>query len=653
VSTPSPSSEPEADFWRLFDRHWNAGTGIERFLRHRPSSWYPKLFASALDDAGAVTDYSTVNKWVRHANLPGHERLDAILAVFFAAPDHPDAAAIRQAWIRATTSRSRRAVPTTARPPGPAALPSFSDVAATISNAPVDPIARGWVPQDTRFTLASTNEPSDASASLDPFVADLHAEISEKAVALCEAAHRLANTPGWSRLPSVAERFRAAITCDALELPKQLASLYSAMLTLATLFEQHQALTTDSFQDPLPPDIVQPLSDLIRTGAPWLRRFPSVRRQDDESGAFLTRRELFEPARAVLKAAIAEALIDDVDAAEVEQLLDVGSNPGPIADKAANRGVATVGALVRTGALAMATFFSGAVASDYANRSILVQATGRMLHAVESAALSLVPPDLGSALRDLLRHGRTDDLQGPVSASFIGIASSNAAQPPPDFSMEEVQRRLLANEPVPHSWIPFVHDLDLAGTEIVDLSRISTLTHLQRLSLWDTYVFDISPLSAVPGLRSLNLRNTAVADLTPLTVLPNLQSLILSGIRVTNLNTLCGLTNEQAFFLLRTASIQGRLPKLEGSFRRSTGRAATNNLENLTELNISDTSISDLSPLLTLPSLSILDISRTKVETLSYLWGVKGLKKLILTGLPEGIETTLLRRAEIEIIRRR
>jgi hypothetical protein len=130
-----------------------------------------------------------------------------------------------------------------------------------------------------------------------------------------------------------------------------------------------------------------------------------------------------------------------------------------------------------------------------------------------------------------------------------------------------------------------------------------------------------------------------------------LNRLVIADTQVTDLSSLCGLSDDQAFFLFRTASIQGRLPNLEGNFTRADGSTATNNLQSLTELDISDTSISDLSPLLTLPSLAILDISRTKVETLRYLWGVKGLKKLILTGLPEGIESTLPRRAEIEVIR--
>lgn len=122
MSTPSPNSEPKAEFWRLFDRHWTAGTGRPANLRRASSSWYVKDFADALATAGAATDEDTINKWRRHDNLPRRPRLDAMLAAFFAAtPNHPDAAAMRQTWneaqARAPRPRRRPAAPASAQSP--------------------------------------------------------------------------------------------------------------------------------------------------------------------------------------------------------------------------------------------------------------------------------------------------------------------------------------------------------------------------------------------------------------------------------------------------------------------------------------------------------------------------------------------------------
>jgi uncharacterized protein YjbI with pentapeptide repeats len=321
---------------------------------------------------------------------------------------------------------------------------------------------------------------------------------------------------------------------------------------------------------------------------------------------------------------------------------------------------------------------------------------------LEGADLSRVTGHSAAILKGASSDSRTRWPRIVHHLTAIGITAGTSVGtptlrlgPPPDFSLDEVRGCILHGEPVPDSWAPFVEELDLTfeasldhgdfalpyqfqtstihpvnftdlisigrfsalrslnirGREVTDLGPLASLTALQSLDLGYNQVTDLTPLAALANLQSLNLQGTQIRNLSPLAGLPALNRLVIADTQVTDLSSLCGLSDDQAFFLFRTASIQGRLPNLEGNFTRADGSTATNNLQSLTELDISDTSISDLSPLLTLPSLAILDISRTKVETLRYLWGVKGLKKLILTGLPEGIESTLPRRAEIEVIR--
>lgn len=120
MSTPSPNSEPKAEFWRLFDKHWNAGTGRPANLRRAFIHWSVKDFADALATAGVPADEDTINKWLAHKNLPRRPRAEAILAVYFATtPAAPDAAAMRQAWNAATerAPRKRPAVPSSPQSP--------------------------------------------------------------------------------------------------------------------------------------------------------------------------------------------------------------------------------------------------------------------------------------------------------------------------------------------------------------------------------------------------------------------------------------------------------------------------------------------------------------------------------------------------------
>lgn len=272
-----------------------------------------------------------------------------------------------------------------------------------------------------------------------------------------------------------------------------------------------------------------------------------------------------------------------------------------------------------------------------------------------------------------------------------------AAAPPVDFSIDEVQRRILAGEPIPPAWLPFVRklnfsvgvshsvngdgirmarqrvwpdtsedvlqsaapladlynlsSLNITGTSIFDLSPMVGLLNLRTLNLMATKVSGINLLAGLKKLESLNLECTQVSDLSPLSGLAALKHLNVRNTAVHELQGLCGLDDLQAFYLFRTASIPGRLPKFEGRFRRLDGSVATNDLQYLVELDISGTKVRDLSPLLTLPSLARLDISRTMVVDLKYLNDLKNLEELIISGLPAGIESTLPRRAEIKIIR--
>jgi hypothetical protein len=120
VSTPSPNSEPKAEFWRLFDKHWNAGTGRPATLHRAFTHWSVKDFADALATAGAPADEDTINKWLAHKNRPRRPRAEAILAVYFAAtPAAPDAAAMRQAWHAANERAPRKRPAAPASPQSP------------------------------------------------------------------------------------------------------------------------------------------------------------------------------------------------------------------------------------------------------------------------------------------------------------------------------------------------------------------------------------------------------------------------------------------------------------------------------------------------------------------------------------------------------
>lgn len=74
-----------------------------------------------------------------------------------------------------------------------------------------------------------------------------------------------------------------------------------------------------------------------------------------------------------------------------------------------------------------------------------------------------------------------------------------------------------------------------SGAEFAELSSlerippsISSLNHLEKLNLASTQVMDISPLSNMISIRTLDLRATRVADISPLAGMIKLEWLWLS-----------------------------------------------------------------------------------------------------------------------------
>ena len=103
----------------------------------------------------------------------------------------------------------------------------------------------------------------------------------------------------------------------------------------------------------------------------------------------------------------------------------------------------------------------------------------------------------------------------------------------------------------PLSGLTSLVDLQLACTEVSDLSPLSSLIHLNSLQIWGcrgitdisfvsslkelqnfqvsgNYVSDISPLAELPEIQYLNLDKNVIQDISPLLGLTKLKKLILS-----------------------------------------------------------------------------------------------------------------------------
>ena len=242
------------------------------------------------------------------------------------------------------------------------------------------------------------------------------------------------------------------------------------------------------------------------------------------------------------------------------------------------------------------------------------QATG-----VESGITSTthIVPDLDGEM--YLKQEPDTITDGTVKVLALELATEDPSEWMPDAALQAVVREALTELGLPVS-APLTKEkmlqltslkanhrgiVDITGLEfalslkelllggrnrITDLSPLANLTHLTQLHIWHREVadmppvtnLDISPLSGLINLERLSLENNGISDISPLTELKELQVLGLSHNNIDDLNPLAG-------------------------------------LKGLWHLNLSDNNIKDLSPLAGLTNLEELWIENNPVTDFSPL----------------------------------
>lgn len=243
-----------------------------------------------------------------------------------------------------------------------------------------------WVEENGLFVIDPAGSDSDVAAAADPVVKQLHQSVSEKARKFNEVSKRLDNAIGWHGIAVASQRFTDGVRKEIEAIPGNLGIIYSAILELGSFLEQDIKLQKglSSSADPLDPEVHRILSDLIRTAAPWLRRFPTIRELDDESAAFLTRADLLNPGTALIRSARETELVSAEDAALINGLLEAARRGEYQSDKAKTRSILSIRNLLYVSATVALAFLSNAAASGYAEQSALIHNAGNFLAKTEA-----------------------------------------------------------------------------------------------------------------------------------------------------------------------------------------------------------------------------------------------------------------------------
>jgi hypothetical protein len=155
--------------------------------------------------------------------------------------------------------------------------------------------------------------------------------------------------------------------------------------------------------------------------------------------------------------------------------------------------------------------------------------------------------------------------------------------------------------------------LNLAGTNVGDLTPIRNLTELVELNLTRTKVFDLTPLKYSLKLARLNINQTEVRSVAVLEKMTAMQNLEMQRSHVIDFKPLSNLAGLQNLDLKGTQI--GSLSPIE-------------NLDQLMELNVAQTPIQDLAPVHKLTALVMLNMDSTLVRDIKPLSGLESLEVL-------------------------
>ncbi len=183
-----------------------------------------------------------------------------------------------------------------------------------------------------------------------------------------------------------------------------------------------------------------------------------------------------------------------------------------------------------------------------------------------------------------------------------------------------------------------LRDSTLGNGVLDDVVQLYSLT---TLTLSNDGLTDISPLSALGGVQTLDLSNNAIADLAPLAALHELRTLYLDGNPITDFSPLY--TNAKLTMLsIKGIGITDRQLKelsdaLPGCVIHSENTSATASkisvggttfASDVTELDLSDLGLSDLSALSVCKELKKLDLSGNEISDLTPLMDLPKLEWL-------------------------
>ena len=224
-----------------------------------------------------------------------------------------------------------------------------------------------------------------------------------------------------------------------------------------------------------------------------------------------------------------------------------------------------------------------------------------------------------------------------------------------DYKIKDFSR-VTSNQSIkdltPISKLINLNKLTLSGYNISDISFLSTLTKVTELDIMNNKIKDITPISKLTSLQKLYLSLNEISDISALSSLTNLEELDISGNQINDLTALSGLkrlktvnsSDQELSITFKDKNLYNMIVKALGNkVLTKTDSTYTititkNNLESVTniELNVgegnSSIEVINLEGIEKFKNLKKLEIESTKITDISVLSSLTNLEELYIYG---------------------
>ncbi len=177
----------------------------------------------------------------------------------------------------------------------------------------------------------------------------------------------------------------------------------------------------------------------------------------------------------------------------------------------------------------------------------------------------------------------------------------------------------------------------LDWNELTDLTPLSSLTELTKISFSGNTVTDLTPLASLENLRNLTAINNNIETLEPIANLSNIEYICLDGNKLTSIQEISNWTNlEEISFsnnlieqIPNLEQLQG-LEKINLNGNKIQSLSQISNLEALTNLEIDNNGLTSLEGLEKLNNLQILSCSNNQISDITPITKLENLENLNL-----------------------